>query len=161
MEFSYEGVVWLKIVCTGVRWGLSCLALAAGIRFLPELRALPFLVGALLLLPFPPLVSLLDRVRLRGWKIAALALLLLVFGLYLAWPQLSGSPVLSRAAVELPTEVTVEEKDYVLSLRSMKIHRPDCTSVETIAPYNRQTFHGTIAALENLGYEPCQRCKPD
>ena len=44
------------------------------------------------------------------------------------------------------TETTEEEKhyDYILNTNSMKIHRPDCSSVADMAERNKQGFNGTI-----------------
>ena len=52
--------------------------------------------------------------------------------------------------------------DYVLNTNTLKIHHPDCSSVEDIKPENRQDFNGTAMDLENLienqNYSYCQRC---
>lgn len=49
---------------------------------------------------------------------------------------------------------------YVANKSSMKFHRPDCASVNDIAPSNILDWSGTKEELINKGYEPCKRCNP-
>ena len=49
---------------------------------------------------------------------------------------------------------------YVANKSSMKFHRPDCASVNDIAPYNILDWSGSKEELMNKGYEPCKRCNP-
>lgn len=49
---------------------------------------------------------------------------------------------------------------YVLNKNSMKFHRTDCPSVDTIKEENKEYYTGTRQELLDLGYEPCGSCKP-
>ena len=49
---------------------------------------------------------------------------------------------------------------YVLNTGSMKFHRPNCPSVQDMAPKHRQMFYGTAQEAQDLGYKPCGWCRP-
>lgn len=53
-----------------------------------------------------------------------------------------------------------EMHTYILNTNSMKIHTPDCSSVENIADGNRQEYTGYIEDLESDGYTRCGNCHP-
>ena len=53
-----------------------------------------------------------------------------------------------------------EEFYYVLNTNSKKFHYPDCRSAHSISEKNRQEYTGTRMYLINIGYTPCQECKP-
>ncbi len=55
-------------------------------------------------------------------------------------------------------EFANERGDYVLNTSSKKIHRPDCSSVDTIKSENRREVSGVLADLIDAGYEPCGAC---
>ena len=50
--------------------------------------------------------------------------------------------------------------NYVLNTNTLKFHTPDCTSVKTIKPKNRQDYTGTRDDIISRGYKPCKRCNP-
>lgn len=56
--------------------------------------------------------------------------------------------------------ITSEEHTYVLNTNSMKIHTPDCDSVNNMNPNNRQDYTGHIEDLEAQGYTRCGNCHP-
>lgn len=56
---------------------------------------------------------------------------------------------------------TTEISDYILNTNSMKIHRPECTSVDKISANNRKDYHGSISDLLSEGYETCKQCNPE
>lgn len=56
---------------------------------------------------------------------------------------------------------TTEISDYVLNTNSMKIHKPECTSVSKISDNNRKDYHGSISDLLSEGYETCKQCNPE
>ena len=62
----------------------------------------------------------------------------------------------------MPTTVPVDPENatYVLNTSSMRIHKPDCGSVETIKEGNREYTKLTREELIAQGYEPCGRCNP-
>lgn len=60
----------------------------------------------------------------------------------------------SKAAGRLP------EGDYVLNIKSMKFHSPDCQSVNDIKEENKQLYTGKREVLLEQGYSPCGRCLP-
>ena len=155
----------MKLLWKLLRWGVAALALAAGIRFLPELRAVPFLLAALLLLPFPPFRCALEKLRLGGWRSTVLELLFLAVGLFPLLSSLSPAALPTRAvpipAENAAAELPEAEHDFVLNTSSRKVHLPDCGSVADIADYNCQHYHGNYSQLETWGYSPCKRCHPE
>ena len=138
------------------RWVLTGVSLWLGIAALPELRALPFLLAAALLPPFPPLDTLWKKLHLAAWLRAALALLLV---LALLLPSLPGSrPLPSRSIPEAAQAAEAEvEADFVLNLNTMKIHLPDCPSVTEMKESNRGFCEDPEEMLAQ-GYAWCKRC---
>lgn len=59
-----------------------------------------------------------------------------------------------------PAVVDPSAAAYVLNTSSMRIHKPNCGSVETIKEGNRKYTNLTLEELIAQGYEPCGRCKP-
>lgn len=51
-------------------------------------------------------------------------------------------------------------QEYVLNTKSMKFHRPTCSSVDDIADSNKQEATATRDELISEGYSPCKRCNP-
>lgn len=58
------------------------------------------------------------------------------------------------------TQSSGKDATYILNTSSHKFHKPDCSSVDTISPSNKQTYTGSRQALINQGYEACGKCKP-
>lgn len=52
------------------------------------------------------------------------------------------------------------DADYVLNIRSMKFHNPDCQSVYDMKESNKRGYKGSREALIEQGYSPCGRCLP-
>lgn len=61
---------------------------------------------------------------------------------------------------EQPTQSSGEDTTYILNTSLHKFHKPDCSSVDTISPSNKQTYTGSREDLINQGYEACGKCKP-
>ncbi len=61
---------------------------------------------------------------------------------------------------EQRTQSSGEDTTYILNTSSHKFHKPDCSSVDTISPSNKQTYTGSREDLINQGYEACGKCKP-
>ena len=53
-----------------------------------------------------------------------------------------------------------ELQEYVLNTKSMKFHRPTCSSVDDIADNNKQEATDTRDELISEGYSPCKQCNP-
>lgn len=53
-----------------------------------------------------------------------------------------------------------ESGTYILNTKTMKFHRPDCTSVEKIKAENKEEYMGKRSKLIEEGYEACKSCKP-
>lgn len=51
-------------------------------------------------------------------------------------------------------------QEYVLNTKSMKFHRPTCSSVDDIADNNKQGATATRDELISEGYSPCKQCNP-
>ncbi len=59
------------------------------------------------------------------------------------------------------TEENTETEDgYVLNTNTHKFHKENCESVRDIAGSNKEVYTGNREDLINMGYEPCERCKP-
>ena len=56
--------------------------------------------------------------------------------------------------------VSSELQEYVLNTKSMKFHRPTCSSVDDIANSNKQEVEATRDELISKGYSPCKQCNP-
>ncbi|MBQ8960211.1 MAG: DNA/RNA non-specific endonuclease [Ruminococcus sp.] len=54
-----------------------------------------------------------------------------------------------------------DDCDFVLNTSSMKIHLPDCDSVQKISEKNRQEYSGSYEELIGEGYSPCGACHPE
>lgn len=50
--------------------------------------------------------------------------------------------------------------DYVLNTSTMKIHLPECSSVEDMSDSNKEEVTTSMEALLAAGYEPCGNCNP-
>ena len=57
-------------------------------------------------------------------------------------------------------EKTEAEDGYVLNTNTHKFHKENCESVRDIAGSNKEVYTGNREDLINMGYEPCERCKP-
>lgn len=55
---------------------------------------------------------------------------------------------------------TAEQQTYVLNKRSHKFHRPECDSVQSMSPSNKEEFTGLRQTLIDEGYTPCRSCNP-
>lgn len=55
---------------------------------------------------------------------------------------------------------TAEQQTYVLNKRSRKFHRPECDSVQSMSPSNKEEFTGLRQTLIDEGYTPCRSCNP-
>lgn len=53
-----------------------------------------------------------------------------------------------------------ELQEYVLNTKSMKFHRPTCSSVNDIADNNKQEATAARDELISEGYSPCKQCNP-
>jgi len=58
---------------------------------------------------------------------------------------------------ETPTS-TFYEYDYILNLKSKKIHKPYCKTAELISFQNRMEYSGDICDLFFEGYSTCGNC---
>ncbi len=50
--------------------------------------------------------------------------------------------------------------DYILNIKSMRFHIPDCSGVSSITKSNRKNYTGTRQDLIDKGYKPCGTCNP-
>lgn len=53
-----------------------------------------------------------------------------------------------------------EENSYVLNTKTLKFHRPDCSSVSEMNANNRKDVTMSREEIINQGYSPCKRCNP-
>lgn len=69
---------------------------------------------------------------------------------------------------QLPTEAFTEDiktesvstKSYILNTNTKKIHKPSCSSVDSMKESNKKSYEGSKADLEAQGYTGCGRCHP-
>lgn len=53
-----------------------------------------------------------------------------------------------------------EEEAFVLNTNSERFHLPDCDSVSSMSPSNKEYYKGSRQALLEMGYKPCGSCNP-
>lgn len=58
------------------------------------------------------------------------------------------------------TIADAQEITYILNTSSKKFHKPNCGSVEQIAPDNKETTTDSRDSIIESGYTPCGTCKP-
>ena len=58
------------------------------------------------------------------------------------------------------SDTSYGSQEYVLNTKSMKFHRPTCSSVNDIADNNKQEATATRDELISEGYSPCKQCNP-
>lgn len=71
-----------------------------------------------------------------------------------------GEATTTRAGSEEEPTVSSNPQEYVLNTKSMKFHRPTCSSVDDIADNNKQEATATRDELISEGYSPCKQCNP-
>lgn len=64
------------------------------------------------------------------------------------------------AGSEEDSATSYGSQEYVLNTKSMKFHRPTCSSVDDIADDNKQEATATRDELISEGYSPCKQCNP-
>ena len=64
------------------------------------------------------------------------------------------------ASSEESSATSYGSREYVLNTKSMKFHRPTCSSVDDIADNNKQKATATRDELISEGYSPCKQCNP-
>ncbi len=64
------------------------------------------------------------------------------------------------AGFEEGSATSYGSQEYVLNTKSMKFHRPTCSSVDDIADNNKQEATATRDELISEGYSPCKQCNP-
>ena len=69
-----------------------------------------------------------------------------------------GAASSTEATQDAPSDGT--QGTYVLNTKSMKFHKPECSSVSTIKDVNKQDYSGARQDLIDEGYSPCGECKP-
>ena len=62
--------------------------------------------------------------------------------------------------VGIQSETEDVQADYVLNTNSMKFHKPQCSSVNSISDGNKKYYKGERKQLITDGYSPCGSCKP-
>jgi len=56
------------------------------------------------------------------------------------------------------TEGSSKKQDFILNKKTDKFHIPSCPSVADTNKENKETYYTTEKELEDMGYDPCQRC---
>lgn len=72
----------------------------------------------------------------------------------------SDSPDTKTSSDSSSSANTAEQQTYVLNKRSHKFHRPECDSVQSMSPSNKEEFTGLRQTLIDEGYTPCRSCNP-
>lgn len=55
----------------------------------------------------------------------------------------------------------ISSPDFIINVKSKKIHFPDCSSVSQMNEKNKLEFRGDIQDLIYNGYLPCKECNPN
>lgn len=71
-----------------------------------------------------------------------------------------GEATTTGTGSEEGSATSYESQEYVLNTKSMKFHRPTCSSVNDIADNNKQEATATRDELISEGYSPCKQCNP-
>ena len=72
----------------------------------------------------------------------------------------SGSSGAKTSGSSTSSASTAEQQTYILNKRSHKFHRPECDSVQSMSPSNKEEFTGLRQTLIDEGYTPCRSCNP-
>lgn len=72
----------------------------------------------------------------------------------------SGSSDAKTSGDSSSSASTAEQQKYILNKRSHKFHRPECDSVQSMSPSNKEEFTGLRQTLIDEGYTPCRSCNP-
>lgn len=72
----------------------------------------------------------------------------------------SGSSDAKTSSDSSSSASTAEQQTYILNKRSHKFHRPECDSVQSMSPSNKEEFTGLRQTLIDEGYTPCRSCNP-
>lgn len=72
----------------------------------------------------------------------------------------SGSSDAKTSGDSSSSASTTEQQTYILNKRSHKFHRPECDSVQSMSPSNKEEFTGLRQTLIDEGYTPCRSCNP-
>lgn len=72
----------------------------------------------------------------------------------------SGSSDAKTSGDSSSSASTAEQQTYILNKRSHKFHRPECDSVQSMSPSNKEEFTGLRQTLIDVGYTPCRSCNP-
>lgn len=72
----------------------------------------------------------------------------------------SGSSDAKTSGDSSSSASTAEQQTYILNKRSHKFHRPECDSVQSMSPSNKEEFTGLRQTLIDEGYTPCRSCNP-
>lgn len=78
-------------------------------------------------------------------------------GSRVSWTMSKGAP---QDKSPEPSQNLPGSQEYILNTNTKKYHLPDCASALDIKPENRIDSNQSREELEDLGYEPCGRCKP-
>ena len=53
-----------------------------------------------------------------------------------------------------------KEYNYIGNSNTMKVHRPNCISIDQMNESNKVYLNGSRDDAVSRGYKPCKRCKP-
>lgn len=70
----------------------------------------------------------------------------------------TGENTLDKNYAEKNTAVSSDNGAFILNTKSKKIHKPTCSSVNTINEENKKKFKGNIGDLLKDGYSKCGSC---
>ena len=77
-----------------------------------------------------------------------------------AAPRATTQPRTASVSRSSAGSVPEQNREYVLNTSSHVFHLPTCSSVGQMADKNKKVMITTRQQIINLGYSPCQRCKP-
>lgn len=65
----------------------------------------------------------------------------------------TGNAVIENTSIDTQTQ-----KDYILNIKSKKIHLPECGGANTMSEKNKKEVHASIDELQYKGYSICGNC---
>ena len=78
---------------------------------------------------------------------------------YNVQPGVTINYLTGESTAEIQQE-TAQTGEYIINIKSKKIHKPDCSNVPDIKEKNKKIYSGNIDMLLKSGYSSCKSCNP-
>jgi len=81
-------------------------------------------------------------------------------GIFIDYETGGSYPLECESSIQTGDSSILNDRLYILNIRSQKIHTPDCDSVSDIGPQNKKEYRGILEYLLADGYATCRNCNP-